>query len=420
MTLTENIKVNQADWNIDKADGTGPTGYVLDIHTIQMAYVDYSWYGAGKIRFGFKDQDGDVQYVHAFVHNNLETEAYMRSGNIPARYDIQNIGKPTYVPALAHWGTSVIMDGRFDDDKAYVFTASSTEQQLTGSATQTASAAAEYSGFYYGLKDNRLRSIGYALELAGQNSLYGQFAENMAISGANLQANTQLDNPRDGRFTRQPYQPDILNSRGYSYANQTLRDLLVIDRAPSGTTSSDSTYTITLASSGQPVNIDLPIVSIRLSPSVDTNTIGDLGEREVINRMQLILNSVGVLSTHACEISLRLNGAINNTSWVGVQNPSLSQLVFHSSTDEIAGGLDVFKFRAQGGTGTSGRQPVLTNETLGEVATLGNAIMGGNNTYPDGPDILTVVARLTEDPSTVTNNNPFTVSARVSWSESQA
>ena len=420
MTLTENIKVNQEDWNIDKADGTGPTGYVLDIHTIQMAYVDYSWYGAGKIRFGFKDQDGDVQYVHAFVHNNLETEAYMRSGNIPARYDIQNIGKPTYVPALAHWGTSVIMDGRFDDDKAYVFTASSTEQQLTGSATQTASAAAEYSGFYYGLKDNRLRSIGYALELAGQNALYGQFADNMNISGANLQANTQLSNPRDGRFTRQPYQPDILNSRGYSYNQQTLRDLLVIDRAPSGTTSSDSTYTITLASSGQPVNIDLPIVSIRLSPSVDTNTIGDLGEREVINRMQLILNSVGVLSTHACEVSLRLNGAINNTSWVGVQNPSLSQLVFHSSTDEIAGGLDVFKFRAQGGTGTSGRQPVLTNETLGEVATLGNAIMGGNNTYPDGPDILTVVARLTEDPSTVTNNNPFTVSARVSWSESQA
>jgi hypothetical protein len=420
MTLTENIKVNQADWNIDTADGTGPTGYVLDIHTIQMAYIDYSWYGAGKIRFGFKDQDGDVQYVHAFVHNNLETEAYMRSGNIPARYDIQNIGKPTYVPALAHWGTSVIMDGRFDDDKAYVFTASSNEAQLTGSASQTASAAAQYNGFYYGLKDNRLRSIGYALELNGQSALYTQFAENMAISGANLQANTQLDNPRDSRFSRQPYQPDILNSRGYSYNNQVLRDLLVIDRNPSGTTGTNSTYTITLASTGQPVNVDVPIVSIRLSPSVDTNTIGDLGEREVINRMQLILNSVGVLSTHACEVSLRLNGAINNTSWSGVQNPSLSQLVYHASNDEISGGLDVYKFRAQGGTGTSGRQPVLTNETLGEVATLGNAIMGGNNTYPDGPDILTVVARLTEDPSTVSTSNPFTISARVSWSESQA
>ena len=31
-----------------------------------MAYIDYSWYGAGKVRFGFKDQNGDVKYVHAF------------------------------------------------------------------------------------------------------------------------------------------------------------------------------------------------------------------------------------------------------------------------------------------------------------------------------------------------------------------
>ena len=42
---------------------------------------------------------------------------YMRSGNIPGRYEIENTGNPTYVPSLFHWGTSVIMDGKFDDDK---------------------------------------------------------------------------------------------------------------------------------------------------------------------------------------------------------------------------------------------------------------------------------------------------------------
>jgi hypothetical protein len=46
--------------------------------------------------------------------------------------------------------------------------------------------------------------------------------------------------------------------------------------------------------------------------------------------------------------------------------------------------------------------------------------MGGNSTYPDGPDVLTVVARLVEDPSTVTTANPFIISGRISWSESQA
>ena len=54
-TKTEDIRVPQSQWNIDKADGTGPSGFVLDITKIQMAYIDYSWYGAGKIRFGFKD-----------------------------------------------------------------------------------------------------------------------------------------------------------------------------------------------------------------------------------------------------------------------------------------------------------------------------------------------------------------------------
>ena len=28
---------------------------------------------------------------------------------------------PTYGPSISHWGTSVIMDGRFDDDKSLVF-----------------------------------------------------------------------------------------------------------------------------------------------------------------------------------------------------------------------------------------------------------------------------------------------------------
>jgi hypothetical protein len=29
---------------------------------------------------------------------------------------------PTYAPTISHWGTSVIMDGRFDDDKSLIFT----------------------------------------------------------------------------------------------------------------------------------------------------------------------------------------------------------------------------------------------------------------------------------------------------------
>jgi len=84
ITKTVDYKVAQADWNLDVADGNGPSNFNLDVTKIQMAYMDYSWYGAGKIRFGFKDTYGHVIYTHEMVHNNRETEAYMRSGNIPA------------------------------------------------------------------------------------------------------------------------------------------------------------------------------------------------------------------------------------------------------------------------------------------------------------------------------------------------
>ncbi|QDP62416.1 MAG: hypothetical protein GOVbin3393_24 [Prokaryotic dsDNA virus sp.] len=419
-TITETIKVNQSDWNIDTADGFGPTGYVLDLNKIQMAYIDYSWYGAGKIRFGFKDQEGDVQYVHAFIHNNLETEAYMRSGNMPARYDIQNIGTPTYVPALAHWGTSVIMDGTFDDDKAYIFTASSNDVAVTGSATVTVSAKSDYTGYYYSFVQNRLRRIGYCLE-SNTSTQYNQLTSGQAISGANLSSGTRLRNPQDSRIQPfAPYLPDVFSYQGFNFSTGATRNLIVVDRQPTGTAGTNSNYTVTLSDASTPVVYDIPLISIRLAPSVDTGTIGALGEREIINRMQLLLNSVGILTTHTIEVVLRLNGAIDNASWDAVENPSLSQLIFHGTGDTIEGGVNLFKFRAAGTTGSSGRTQASTEQTLGEVASLGNSIMGGDNTFPDGPDILTVVARLTEDPSTVTASNPLIVNSRISWSESQA
>ena len=138
ITKTVDTKVPQTQWNLDKADGFGKSGYVLDLSKIQMCYMDYSWYGAGKIRFGFKDAHGHVKYFHEFKHNNKLTESYFRSGNLPARYEIENGDLPTYVGTLFHWGTSVIMDGMFQDDEAYLFTASGNPLKFTNSSGTSA------------------------------------------------------------------------------------------------------------------------------------------------------------------------------------------------------------------------------------------------------------------------------------------
>lgn len=419
ITKTVDTRIPQSEWNNDLCDGTGPTGYVLDINKIQMAYMDYSWYGAGKVRFGFKDQQGKVIYCHEFIHNNKFTEAYMRSGNLPARYEVENVGRPSYVPSLAHWGTSVIMDGRFDDDNAYVFTASSNAISITGSATVTVSARVETQQFYQILVNNQYRSAGHALLIATPSATFNQIPSGVIVTGANIQAGTRTRLPQDGQINpRQPYQPSV-SAQAFQVAAGT-RNLLLIDRQPTGTIGANSNYTVTLSSAVTPVVYEQPLISIRLAPSVDTGTPGSLGQREIINRMQLILSTVGVLSTHSAEILLKINGQLNNNDWKRVTNPSLSQLIYHSTADTIIGGTTVFSFRAQGGTGTTARTPIITTAELGELATLGNSILGGDNAFPDGPDVLTVVAKLLEDPSTVAAANPFNITGRISWAESQA
>ena len=423
ITKVISTKVIQSDWNIDKCDGTGPSGFYLDPARIQMAYMDYSWYGAGKVRFGFKDQYGKVIYVHEFIHNNKFREAYMRSGNVPARYEIENVGTPSYVPALAHWGTSVIMDGGFDPDSAYQFTASSQDIQVTGEATITVAANAEEQGDYYYFYSNSWRNFGRALQIKTPSFLYNSVPNNVPITGASVDAFTRTRVPSTFfGLPNQPYQVNLKTRAGSASASSTeeFRSLMLINRPPISETETTSNYIVTAATTGVPVVYDIPLISIRLAPSVDTNTPGFLGEREIVNRMQLILKSVGILSTHNCTITLRLNGLITNTNWSRVENPSLSQLIYHNNQDEISGGIDIFNFRAQGGTGTTNRSAVVTTQELGEITTLGNSILGGNNVFPDGPDVLTVVAKLNEDPSTVSDTNPFNVTGRISWTESQA
>ena len=95
ITKTVETEWDQEEWNLDRCDGTGKSGYSLDVTKMQMLYMDYSWYGAGFIRWGFRGEDGDVIYVHKIPNNNFNTEAYMRSGNLPARYEVNTLPPAT-------------------------------------------------------------------------------------------------------------------------------------------------------------------------------------------------------------------------------------------------------------------------------------------------------------------------------------
>jgi hypothetical protein len=79
--------VNQADWNGDKLDGTGDSGYTLDPSKAQILWMDFEWLGVGSVRCGFII-NGQYIVCHTFNNANEITNVYMTTAILPVRYEI--------------------------------------------------------------------------------------------------------------------------------------------------------------------------------------------------------------------------------------------------------------------------------------------------------------------------------------------
>ena len=525
ITKTLDTRIPQSSWNIDKMDGTGTSGYNLDLTKMQMFYIDYTWYGAGAIRYGFRATNGQVTYCHRIVNNNVNAEAYMRSGNLPARYEtsmeppytkltatmqagdgtmsvsdtsnfpssgtllvrdntkyeyiyytgktattftglvrekvgipagvsstvaagsnlvtvastallqpgqrvydlttqyvpeggyVQSIqsstqftlsvaatganptltippmsigspqvftysgasgaptlvelSAPTYAPTISHWGTSVIMDGRFDNDKSLIFTYGQNALTTLAPAGGTTATGAT-------------TSTSASITLTGANA---NIIPGMAVTGAGIPANT--------------------------FVTSNSGTALVITNPATITNTG-----VALTFSGLTTKA---LLSIRVAPSVDNGIGASFGVRELTNRMQLKMDSIGT-TTSTINTNYLVTAVINgvpssNTSWTSptgnsltAVNSSLAQIAdYAGGTTTVTGGEVTGGFLSQG----TDRQD-LTN-----LRDLGNAIMGGGSTlasqqiYPDGPDVLTFL---------VTNLSlvKIDIAARIAWTEAQA
>lgn len=104
--------VNQADWNVDPMDGTGPSGRVLDLTKNQILYMDFEWLGTGDVRCGFY-VDGSPQICHIFHNDNTQTAVYMQTAILPVRYEITNTGVTASASAMKQVCSSVINMGGY-------------------------------------------------------------------------------------------------------------------------------------------------------------------------------------------------------------------------------------------------------------------------------------------------------------------
>ena len=76
-------RVEQADWIvIPRSVGAG-----IDPTKAQIFLIDFEWLGVGRVRTGFVI-DGQIVYVHEFVHANEIASVYMTTANLPLRYEM--------------------------------------------------------------------------------------------------------------------------------------------------------------------------------------------------------------------------------------------------------------------------------------------------------------------------------------------
>jgi hypothetical protein len=113
LSLGTTTRVAQSDWNIDKLDGTGVSGYTLDISKAQIMWMDIEWLGVGTVRIGFVI-DGKFIHCHSFHHANIIESTYITTASLPIRYEIANTGITTSSSNLKQICSTVISEGGYN------------------------------------------------------------------------------------------------------------------------------------------------------------------------------------------------------------------------------------------------------------------------------------------------------------------
>ena len=105
--------VPMSAWNVDKLDGTGPSGFILDVTKAQISWMDIEWLGVGTVRCGFVI-DGKFVHCHSFHHANIIASTYITTASLPLRYEITNKAATNGSRTMKQICSSVISEGGYE------------------------------------------------------------------------------------------------------------------------------------------------------------------------------------------------------------------------------------------------------------------------------------------------------------------
>lgn len=378
------LRVPQNLFNRDTLDGFGQSGFKFDAGKMQMTGIQYTWYGAGFVDFMMRGADGNWVYAHRMKNNNINDEAYMRTGNMPVRYEIVNECQSASTTLNGQiTGTSMILNV---NDSTQFFPPSGTlliDNEYISYSSKTATSfvvSSREAPLVYNINDVSRTFTGAPASYHNDKS---------SVTLASVTCSPSLTHwgsafLMDGNFD---------NDRGYffNYSNVNVS----IGTTPGSVTNA---------------------FAIRLAPSVSNGVVGDIGTRELLNRAQLLLQKLEVTSANTITTTGILNPVgitFDPTKWVNVTTiggqPSFAQIYPGNLLATGAGtpGERIFQSIVQ----TNNQN----NLDLSNLKEMSNAVIGGNQPFPDGPDVLLIQIINT---STIPANS--TCQVNLFWTEAQA
>ena len=406
-TIVNVLRIPQEDWNYDTCDGKGPSGFLLRPRYLQMIGINYSWYGSGYIDFMIRGPLGEWIKVHRMPNSNIFSEAYLRSGNLPARYEITNCGGFTSInnsgSALATGATSIpISDARYFPDPP---TGSGLSEYIAITGRDTANGNVQkievvgYTGVtrsttdFTGILTGCTRRTFYTRNLNGRT--YERDPSLIASTDFKaFQGTTDSVSWEDGTSilllgttfagSLKHWGASVVKDGGF-------------DRIPGFIFSYEVPVELTSAAQQKTA------LAFRLCPAVSNSQPQAFGVREIINRQELRLKSIEVTNNRGFETEIS-----------GLLNPrNLGSPNYIRSSGQTIGGATTFQQTfteiagtAQGGgiintstiptntdllfTFVSPKEVGATTFDLSQLKNLENSVQGGNNVYPDGPETLII------------------------------
>jgi hypothetical protein len=328
MLITDK-KVKQSEFNLDSLDGTGPSNYNFDHAKMQMIGIQYSWYGAGFIDFMVRGSDGNFVFAHRMRNSNVNTEAFMRSGNLPVRYEVSNEGPPGKLVAdIDATQTSLVLEDSSFFPTTGTLYIDNEVIRFTGNNKTT----------------NTLTGL-----TRGSTLTNFQAGATRAYAAGNAASHS--------------------NKTGVILISQTITPLIshwgsafITD----GGFDEDRGYIFSYTESSVPVTTTKQTAFlIRLAPSVSNAIIGDLGERELLNRAQLLLQGIECTSDTGTG-GIVIEGVLNPKNYP--TNPA--NIGWQTLSTEAQGGQPSFAQVAAGGSVTWSTGAAATTASATAIATL--------------------------------------------------